>query len=397
MVLSVRQALGSSYYPWAEVSVLTLSDRTNSMAWLRPELPELVDEVIRAVQTAVPQYRVLDRNVREGVRQALAGFTEQTEGGVAALPARDVYVQFGRGEARNGRPLDALLQAYRVGAQAAWRGVAAAGDRAGVEPRFLYALAESIFAYIDEISAASAEGHAYEQSLAAGQQRERRRELVEALLADPQPPPDEVERLARAAGWALPERLAVLAIEPAAAGVAEARLPPPALVAGTGALVPDPDGPGRHDELRRALRDGRGALGPGGGWERAPESARRAQLALEQISGDERLVVSDHHLLDLVLAGDAHAAHDLARQRLAPLEELPAGQRARLMQTLRAWLDAQGEARPAADRLQVHVQTVRYRLGQLRDVLGDEALDDPDARLELALALRVSGPSGRPL
>jgi DNA-binding PucR family transcriptional regulator len=36
----------------------------------------------------------------------------------------------------------------------------------------------------------------------------------------------------------------------------------------------------------------------------------------------------------------------------------------------------------------VHVQTVRYRLGQLRDLLGD-TLDDPRGRLELALALEV--------
>jgi DNA-binding PucR family transcriptional regulator len=36
----------------------------------------------------------------------------------------------------------------------------------------------------------------------------------------------------------------------------------------------------------------------------------------------------------------------------------------------------------------VHVQTVRYRLGQLRELLG-AALDDPRGRLELALALRV--------
>ena len=47
-------------------------------------------------------------------------------------------------------------------------------------------------------------------------------------------------------------------------------------------------------------------------------------------------------------------------------------------------------ARPAAAALHVHVQTVRYRLGQLRDLLGD-ALDDPAARLELALALRIAG------
>jgi DNA-binding PucR family transcriptional regulator len=39
----------------------------------------------------------------------------------------------------------------------------------------------------------------------------------------------------------------------------------------------------------------------------------------------------------------------------------------------------------------VHPQTVRYRLASLRETFG-EALDDPAARLELALALR-SGPA----
>ena len=46
----------------------------------------------------------------------------------------------------------------RVGARVAWRRLAAAGERAGLSPRTLYALAESIFAYIDELSADSVEG-----------------------------------------------------------------------------------------------------------------------------------------------------------------------------------------------------------------------------------------------
>jgi DNA-binding PucR family transcriptional regulator len=37
--------------------------------------------------------------------------------------------------------------------------------------------------------------------------------------------------------------------------------------------------------------------------------------------------------------------------------------------------------------LHVHPQTVRYRLNRLRELYGD-ALDDPDARFELELALR---------
>src|SRR3954453_8703594 len=163
MLLSVRTRMARSYPPGPHSRGRILSDRTNIESWLRPALPELGDEVIAAVQDAVPAYRVLDRNVRTGVGQALEGFIELVDSGAAMrLPGREVYVAFGRGEARNGRPLDALLGAYRVGAQAAWRGLAEAGDRARVDPRRLYELAEAIFAYIDEISSASAEGHALE-------------------------------------------------------------------------------------------------------------------------------------------------------------------------------------------------------------------------------------------
>jgi DNA-binding PucR family transcriptional regulator len=41
-----------------------------------------------------------------------------------------------------------------------------------------------------------------------------------------------------------------------------------------------------------------------------------------------------------------------------------------------------------ARALEIHPQTARYRLARLRELVGDE-LDDPDARLELELALRA--------
>jgi len=44
----------------------------------------------------------------------------------------------------------------------------------------------------------------------------------------------------------------------------------------------------------------------------------------------------------------------------------------------------------AAEVLHVHPQTVRYRLNGLREAFGDGALDDPAARLELALALQAA-------
>jgi PucR C-terminal helix-turn-helix domain len=368
--------------PWA-----TLDPRVAEP--LRPRLPTLVNEVIGAVQAAVPEYRRLDPAVTRGVHVALDGFLDLIAGGdETRVPGREVYERFGQAEARNGRSLDALLAAYRAGAQVAWRGFASAGHEAGVDPEALYTLAEAIFAYIDEISAASAEGHAREQSRAAREQQERRRRLVEALLREPQPP--ELPALAQAAGWELPPRVAALAFEGDAHDRVDARLGAFALVArieGVGwAFVPDPLAPGRRGELDHALGGVAAALGPEVPPAEAGRSARRARLALGLARGG--LIVAGEHLLDLILGRDAELAAELARRRLAPLDALPASSRDRLLETLRAWLDAHGEARPAADALHVHVQTVRYRLGQLRDLLGD-ALDEPRARLELALALEI--------
>jgi hypothetical protein len=379
--------LNKTAAPWEAISPEVASR-------LRPSLPALVEEIIDAVQTAVPAYeRGLDRNVRIGVQQALEGFLELVAGGdETQLPGHDVYFAFGRGEARSGRSLDALLSAYRAGARVAWRGMARAGDEAGIDPHEMYALAEAVFAYIDEISAVTAEGYTFEQSLAMRERHELTRALVEALLAEPQPSAADVQRIAEAAGWSLPERLAVAAFQSDHLDRTGARLAEPvrfASLEGVGwALVPDPAAPGRRAELRAALRDASAALGPVVPVERAAESASRARLALDALAVPGRLVVADDHLLELLLHSGGGLAGDLARRRLAPLEGLPPTTRERLLQTLEAWLDAQGEARPAAERLHVHVQTVRYRLGQLRELLGP-ALDDPRGRLELALALQV--------
>src|SRR4051812_6560830 len=275
---------------------------------LRPRVPTLVDEVIEAVQTAVPEYEALDPAVTRGVHVALDGFLDLVEGAdETGLPGREVYARFGQAEARNGRSLDALLTAYRAGARVAWRGFAAAGHEGGVDPEALYTLAEAIFAYIDEISAASAEGHAREQSRAAREQQERRRRLVEALLREPQPPAAEVGQLALAAGWELPERMAALAFEADAPERVDARLGAFALVAridGVGwAVVPDPFAPGRRAELEHAL-DGTGAaIGPEVSPAEAPRSARRAGLALG-LDGTDGLLVADDHLLDMILGRD---------------------------------------------------------------------------------------------
>ncbi len=78
---------------------------------------------------------------------------------------------------------------------------------------------------------------------------------------------------------------------------------------------------------------------------------------------------------------------ELAVTRLAPLDELSAAARGRMVETLRAYLNQRGNAAAMAAELHLHPQTIRYRLRQLRALLGGE-LDDPEARFELDLALR---------
>ena len=340
---------------------------------LRPALPGVVDEVIAAVQEAVPVYSGGPRPDRAQRRARGAGrVPELVEGGEPGrLPGRDVYVRFGRAERRNGRSLDALLAAYRAGARRAWRALADGGRPSGRRPASLYALAEAIFAFIDEISSASAEGHAFEESLVARELAARRRQLLEALLADPA----AAGRGGRAAGGR--RRVGDARASVARAGVRRARRrgcrPRRWSARWRGRFVGGGAGPGRAGAAGRAgacaARRARRARAGGGAGARA-DSARRAALALD-IAGEGELVVASERLLDLVLRSDVALAADLAAGALAPLDALPAGQRERLLETLAAWLDAHGEARPAAERLHVHVQTVRYRLDRLREVLGD--------------------------
>jgi DNA-binding PucR family transcriptional regulator len=107
------------------------------------------------------------------------------------------------------------------------------------------------------------------------------------------------------------------------------------------------------------------------------------------IAGDG-LILAEDHVATLLLHADAQLAGELAASRLAPLDELRPAARERLEATLREWLDHQGRVDETARALDVHPQTVRYRLAQLRETLGP-ALDDASSRFELALALRVSG------
>jgi DNA-binding PucR family transcriptional regulator len=152
-------------------------------------------------------------------------------------------------------------------------------------------------------------------------------------------------------------------------------------------LVPDAEGRSRPALLRSL--DGRDAVvGPARSWAEASASYARARRALELglTPDDSAPLDTDRCLADLVLRADGDALADLRARVLAPLDDLTAGAREKLVETLRSWLLHHGRREQVAAELFVHPQTVRYRMGQLRELYG-KRLEDPRTVLELTIAL----------
>ena len=377
---------------------------------IEPELDAITEEIMATIAREVPAYArpfegSFGRGVRTGVTEALRQFLALIRSPSGARgPGREVYLALGRGELRQGRTLDSLQSAYRVGARVAWRRVAEAARRAGLDPETISLLAESIFAYIEEISADSVEGYAAAQSQLEDERRRRRRELVALLLREPPAEEADVRAAAAGTGWRLPRTAAAVAVAEEVLDRVASTLPADTLAArldGVGCVVvPDPEGPGRAAEIERALAGesarGPATLGPAGPLRELPASwslARATLRAVEAgaVEADGRPVWAEDVLGDLLLFENRALVERIGVRRLAPLRELTPKARARMEETALAYLRERGNAAAMARALGVHPQTARYRLARLRELLGEE-LDDPDARFELELALRGRAP-----
>ena len=371
---------------------------------LEPELETTTDEILATIAREVPDYaRPLEgsfgRGVRTGVTEALRQFVEliRSPSGERG-PGREVYAALGAGELREGRTLDALQSAYRVGARVAWRRLAAAATRAGVEPEVLSLLAESIFAYIEELSADSVEGYAEARSRLEGERRRRRRELVTLLVRDPPAAEADLRAVAEAAGWRVPRTAAALACDEERLERIASRLPTDAVTAaldGIGcAIIPDPDGPGRRAEADRALEvvRARAALGPTGPPHELGVSWSLARATLRAVEAGAieapTLVRVEEVLTELLLFENGAVVERLAARQLAAFDALTPKARRRMEETALAYVQQQGNAAAMSRALGLHAQTARYRVSRLRELLGD-AIDDPDGRFELELALRA--------
>jgi hypothetical protein len=301
--------------------------------------------------------------------------------------------------------MDALLAAYRVGARVAWRELSAAAAHAGVGATTMAQFAELVFAYIDELSAASAAGHSDELST-SGRVRQRYLErLAQHLVAGASA--DVLTASADRADWPAPRTLTAVLLPAAQVRGALSLLGQGTLQLGDDLpgleddaveqlsllLVPDVDGRDRG-QLMRVLHGRSAVVGPPRPWTLARTSYLRAvrtsALAGTGTAATAGPVDTEEHLADLVVGADPDALTDLRAAVLAPLAGLRPATALRLAETLRSWLLHQGRRDAVAEDLHVHAQTVRYRMTQVRQLYGAR-LDDPATVLELLLALHGAG------
>lgn len=376
---------------------------------LRSRLASVAESTVRAVIVEVPGYTnalagSMGANIQRAVQLALAGFLNLASSprsggdpGTPLAPALEGAYLLGRGEARSGRSMDALLAAYRVGARVSWRELSSTAVEAGLPAGTLAKFAELVFAYIDELSAASVAGHTDELATTGRVRQRYLQRLGRSLLVGD--PADQLADRAERADWEPPRTLTAVLLPNAQVRGVLAVLDPRTLrpeddlpeledeseVAVL--LVPDADGPGRV-ALLRSLRGRQAWVGPSQPWTMVRTSylrvlrARRLRLPVES----DAPVDTDRHLAELVVAADPAALEDLRRKVLAPFATLRPATAERLTETLREWLLHLGRRDDVAAAMHVHPQTVRYRMGQVRQLFGNR-LEDPQTILNLTIAL----------
>jgi PucR C-terminal helix-turn-helix domain len=390
------------------VSGLALNDQV--VAALQAGLPDVAERTVAAVTVEVPSYADafsgrMGQRIEGAVQMALGAFLQlaarshDSDPGPPLSPALDGAYELGRGEARQGRSMDALLAAYRVGARVAWRELSGTAVDGGLPPLTIARFAELVFAFIDELSAASVSGHADELASSDRQRRRGLDRLGRQLLAGA--PIDRLLSSAETVGWPPPDTLTAVLVPSAQMRGVLSRfghstlqlsedLPgidsadPVVLL-----LIADMHGPNRP-RLLRELQGRQAVVGPARPWAQAQGSYQRILQAREVLPPGEGSDVLDTeaHLVELVLGANREAAAELRARALAPLSHLRPNTADRLAETLRSWLLHQGQRDAVAADLIVHAQTVRYRMSQLREIFG-ERLNEPQSVLELVVALSI--------
>jgi hypothetical protein len=379
------------------------------LAGLAPVLAErldvMTDRMVAVLLRTEPAYRTLHdagcTELRDSTRVNL-------ERGVRALvgaPARrgsTAAREVGRRRAAQGIPLEAVLRAYRLGGQVTWEELlSVARDADGGQDPLLLEVAGSVWRTNDMHCAAAAEGYREEQRRLAAVDDAARQEVLDGLLSGRGGDPSFVRGASDLLGVPLRGRLMAVVAPADAAGAPTLTEPGPGLLrrgvrsvwgvrsgAQVGVIVL---GASRECDVGRWLEElAAGPVGVSAVVEGAASVAGAYRLA-ETVArtlpaGVRRVVPIDERLPEALLSNSPEISSRLVGQSFGRLLELPEEERTVLLETLSAFLAADGSPTRAADALYCHRNTVMHRLRRIESVTGRK-VTDARSRLLWQLAL----------
>jgi sugar diacid utilization regulator len=381
---------------------------------------EVIENGLHRIRTEIPEYRaIVDPAFVDDVRQHVALHHDALMRSVAArrpLAREDLSFMRTRATRRVGRiPLAAFMQAFRIYQEEFWDALLASADS---EPARISAMeaAGTIIRYINVAAAEAAEVYLEAERLLHAQGERVRRDLLEDLLAGRAPAPGPKLNAARAAGLVPGAGCILIAAHPSSPPQDERQLRSAAvaLTRAVGATVA-PVAVVRHEEvvvvatvdrpveaLIESLETAQEQLAGEGiplaigvstlqtGLDRMPEAYGEAVTALERVRGSGGVVA-----LPALSAFDCLALFgaETARRRIPPkvrqfvLDDL--AEDGVLTTTLLEYVAADFNTKVAAERLYVHPNTARYRLGKIEERTGCDLRHVADV-LDLLIALRVT-------
>ncbi|WP_405016184.1 helix-turn-helix domain-containing protein [Kitasatospora sp. NBC_00070] len=374
---------------------------------------------------ALPSEQLRGEITRE-VERGIRAFTEVLRTG--ELPGGTELARINESSARRadeGVPLEAVVGAYHFGAQECADRVLSAAVPGDLPDVLL--VQQRLLDYLRLVSCAVAAGYVQERQAALGDEQVARQALLSRLLegGDPRSAADR-------AGLPLPPCYLVLGITmgphpdellPGVNHAVAARRKlrrlrnelqrqtpgvPLSALSGNGGLVlipadvpPADFGPADRDRLARLVEH----LGRMCGAELLVAAAAAAPAGVAdaaRLVGELREVARSSgrgpglHLLDDLLLEYQLSRPSPARDRLAALL-VPLARRPELLDTLRTFLACGLDRRQAAARLQVHPNTVDYRLRRATELTGlDAARGTDQLTLRAALAAHDTTRSGAP-
>ncbi|WP_244524810.1 PucR family transcriptional regulator [Trujillonella endophytica] len=391
-----------------------VADRLGDVApRLFDEVDAMVDRMVDVLLRTEPAYRELDLvELRRSSRAGLAGGIRSlvgAAGGTRELQTAEAR-EVGRRRAAQGIPLEAVLRAYRLGGQITWETLlAVARTSGGPNDTLLVEVASAVWRTNDVECGAVAEGYREEQRRLDSVDDDARRHVLDGLLDGRGGDPAFVRSASELLGMPLAGRLLAVVAVPDGEGTASLLDPAAGLLrrgmrsvwgersgaqVGVVAL-----GPRRSTDVLGWLRAV--AAGPVGvsaeveGATGVATAYRLAETAARTLPvGTSQVVTIDDRLPEALLSNSPEISSRLVGQCLGGLLDLPEDEQTVLLDTLAAFLAADGSPTRAADELYCHRNTVMHRLRRIETVTGRK-VTDPRARLLWQLAL-LSAPQLRP-